>query len=421
MVISQPTSTALYLCGGCPAWLKAQGLGSRGSTIVKVSVVHLINSKTHIVAIVVLGILLIPLFTSGHVLNSSEFHSSQADTIWEEIDHDYIRADAIALDIMFRNSTHGWALTQNRSSFGHGMILHSNDSGFTWHLQYYNETSWLHQIELVNEHLWVTSEGGLLRSINDGQTWNFILVGSDHDNFRCVHFFNETLGWAGSNRGIYLTQDGGTTWQKIMVWASDDKPRRFHFTTPQNGWLIGAYNIYHSSDGGVTWEVSHSKGGWTFSFISDVEAWAVGDNMLAHMVDGVTWIEQPLPVNEYGRLPYMTDIHFLNKTHGWIGGSDPLIAHTQNGGLDWYEQSVPVGSRINAVHFFNESLGWAIGWGGYIVRTTRGDELGSYSWSTSSPIVVYAVVTITIVVVGSLGLLLFKRRHRGPDSPPTIT
>ncbi len=382
---------------------------------------HVMQMK-QLVAVVLLSIMITPSLTSSLTVNWSDYRPSQTDTIWEEIEHDYIRADADPYDIQFRNATHGWAITQNRSSLGHGMILHSNDSGSTWHLQYYNETSWFHQIEIVGDYLWVTSRGGLLYSVDDGQTWNFILVGSDYDNFRCVHFFNDSLGWAGSNLGIYQTEDGGDTWQKIMVWASDDKPRRIHFTTSQNGWLIGAYKIYHSSDGGVTWEVRHTKGGWTFSFISDTEAWAVGDNMLAHMTDGETWVEQVLTRDSSSQAQYMTDIQFLNSTHGWIVGSRPKAAHTQNGGLQWFEQSVPVDTRILAVYFTNESLGWAIAYGGYIFRTDRGNEFGVTSWRPAENTVVYiVVVAITIVAVGSLVLLQFMRKRRGLDSPQLLT
>ncbi|MGY5875267.1 MAG: YCF48-related protein [Candidatus Thorarchaeota archaeon] len=381
---------------------------------------HVIQTK-QLVAVVILCIMTTPSLTSSLTVNGSDTHPSQTGTIWAEVDHDYIRDDADPYDIQFRNATHGWALTQNRSSLGHGMILYSNDSGYSWYLQYYNETSFLHQIEIINEHLWVASRGGLLHSINDGGTWNFVPVGSDYDNFRFVHFFNETLGWAGSNLGIYQTEDGGDTWRTIMVWTFDDKPRRIHFTTPQNGWLIGAYKMYHSSDGGATWEVHHNKGGWTFSFISDTEAWAVGDNMLAHMTDGETWVEHILTSDTSSQAQYMTDVQFLNSTHGWIVGSRPRAAHTQNGGLQWLQQSVPVDRRINAVNFLNESLGWAITWGGHILRTERGNEVGTTSWSPADYTANYVVAAILIIAVGSVGLLLFMRKRRNSTHQSTLT
>ncbi|MGY5852488.1 MAG: YCF48-related protein [Candidatus Thorarchaeota archaeon] len=387
----------------------------------KLSVIHLVHSKTHMVTIVILCILLTPLLTDGLVLSNSDSHPSQADTIWEEIDHDYIRDDAMGLDIVFRNATHGWALSQNKTGFGDGIILHSNDSGLSWQLQFFNETMRLRQIQIVNEHIWVTGNGVLLHSINDGRSWEYVPIGDELGLYYGIFFFNETLGWTESEWGLFKTEDAGETWSKTRTYPYESRASDIHFTTPQDGWIIHGYGIYHSSDGGDTWEKQHSKGGWSFSFVSDTEAWAVGDNMLAHMTDGVNWIEQSLPSDAYGRAPYLTGVQFLSTSYGWITGSRPLVGHTQNGGVDWYEQSVTIGSRYNAVYFFNESLGWAIGWDCYIIRTTRGNQLGVYGWGSSGTVIGYTAVAIAIVVVVSLGLLLLKRKRRGPDSPPTIT
>ncbi len=372
---------------------------------------YMVQTK-QLVAVVILSILTTPSLTYSLTVNWSDSHSSQASTIWEEMDHDYIRDDAMALDIVFRNSTHGWALSQNKTGFGDGIILHSNDSGLTWHLQYYNESMRLRQVEIINEHIWVTGNGGLLHSINDGQSWEYIPLGDELGFYYGIFFYNESLGWTGSERSFYKTEDGGVTWEMTISHPYEARARMIYFATPQNGWIIHSYGIYHSSDGGDTWELQHNKGGWSFSFVSNTEAWAVGDTMLAHMTDGTTWIEQSLPDDVYYRAPYLTGIQFLNSTYGWITGSRPLVGHTQNGGTDWYDQGMSANERIYAISFLNESLGWAIGRDGCIFRTDRGNELGMYSWGTSSSIVVYVVVTITIAAVGSLGLLLFMRKRR---------
>ena len=357
---------------------------------------------------------------------SIPYENNQLDTktngaIWEEIEHDYIREDVTPWDIVFKNATHGWMISQNKTSWGHGIILHTNDSGFTWSLQLYNETSWLRRIVIVGETIWVTAETGLLRSSDDGKTWEFISVGSEFDNYRGIFFYNESLGWIGSETGTYKTEDGGENWQRQQGWATSDIVMSIYFITPQDGWILADEGIYHSTNGGESWEKVHNRGGWNFAFVSDTEAWAVGDNMLAHMVDGINWIEQPLPSNEYGRPPYMTDIQFLNATHGWIGALNPQIAHTQNGGIDWYEQSIPGSDRIYALWFYNETLGWATGRDGRIYRTAQADELGEYSWSTSNVALVYGVSLVLIAVVAvSIIFLRFRKRPSVAPSAPAI-
>ena len=358
-----------------------------------------------------------PMYTNAISLGGVKINESLSEEIWMEIEHDYIRLDAMPTDIKFRDECHGWALSQNRKGLGNGIILFSNDTGLSWNLQYFNDTMWLKNIEFNEGLVWVAGEGGLLYTNNDGASWNYKPVGTEHDNFRSIHFYNDTLGWAGSNRGVYKTNDGGTTWNMVFRWTFGDSPRSIHFTSSLIGWAIGSYGIYHTSDGGISWEVYHTKGGWDFSFLSDTEAWAVGDGMLAHMVDGMNWIEQSLPANEYYRLPYMTDIQFLNATHGWIGASDPMIAHTQNGGIDWYEQIVSYDTRIMSLNLINATHGCAIGWGGHIFRTTRANELGEYSWSTINVALVYGVTLVLIAVV-AISIMFLRFRNKPPVVSP---
>ena len=382
-------------------------------------IVNIVKSGLYILGL--LCIIGTPIYTKITVLERMTSNESLSEEVWVEIEHDYVRLDAMATDIKFRNESHGWALSQNKTGLGNGIILFTNDTGLSWNLQYFNDTMWLKNIEFNEELVWVAGEGGLLYTVNDGASWIYKPVGTEHDNFRSIHFYNDTLGWAGSNRGIYKTNDGGNTWNMVFRWTFGDSPRSIHFTSSLSGWAIGSYGIYHSSDGGISWTISHSKGGWDFSFVSTAEAWAVGDGMLAHMVDGINWIEQSLPANEYNRLPYMTDIQFLNATHGWIGAETPQIAHTQNGGADWYEQSVSRDTRIMALNLINETHGCAIGWGGHIFRTTRADELGEYSWSTSNVALIYGVTFVLVAVVAvSIIFLRFRKRPSSISPAPDL-
>ncbi len=372
---------------------------------------HIEMRARHLFTALAICILAIPPLTEGISLNLSDVRRELAETIWEEVDHDFVIDDVMAFDIKFKNVTHGWALSQNKTSFGDGIILHTTDSGYSWQIQLYNNSTWFPRMEIVGNNMWVTADGGLFHSVNDGESWYYIPIGSESNHFYGLFFFNETLGWASSERGLYKTIDGGMIWNETLSYPYDDRARDICFTSPEDGWIINTFGIYHTVDGGETWEKSHSKGGWAFSFVSDTEAWAVGDDMLAHMVDGKTWIEQSLPNSAYGQSPYFTDIQFLNQTHGWIGGKTPLIAHSQNSGVDWYEQSVPTEERIEAIFMLNASLGWAISWGGHILRTTRGKEIGVYSWSTASnlgPVVIFLVIIIAIGV----SVILYRIRKR---------
>ena len=170
--------------------------------------------------------------------------------IWEEIEHDYIRDNTEAMDIVFKNATYGWVLSQNKTSFGDGIILYTTDSGLSWKLQYHNKTNFLNKMLLFTNNIWVTGRGGLLHSIDDGKSWEYVSIDNEVGYFYGIFFFNETLGWTGSDRGLYKTVDGGMTWNKTESYPYEGRARDIYFTTPMNGWIIHSFGIYHTIDGG---------------------------------------------------------------------------------------------------------------------------------------------------------------------------
>jgi photosystem II stability/assembly factor-like uncharacterized protein len=142
--------------------------------------------------------------------------------------------------------------------------------------------------------------------------------------------------------------------------------------------VIGFFGIYRTQDGGNTWEKTHNHGGWALSSVGNGEGWAVGDDMLAYTPNGEAWSEKPLPSRSSfsSRLPYFSGVYFLDADKGWVIGSEPSVMYTPNGGIDWYEQSVSAETRLMSIDFINNTHGWAVGHGGYILRTTHGDSLG---------------------------------------------
>ncbi|MHA2114761.1 MAG: WD40/YVTN/BNR-like repeat-containing protein, partial [Candidatus Thorarchaeota archaeon] len=210
---------------------------------------------------------------------------TQNGSIWEILDHEFVHTDAFPRDVEFFNATHGWVASQNESSLGDGIILHTYDAGDSWQLQLANESQLYRSIEILDENtLWITCRGGLVYSQDTGSTWNMTYLGGPNDPFYGIHFINQTHGWVGSNPYLYKTTDAGQSWQQVASWTFSDWARDIHFVTASDGWIIGFYGIYHTTDGGDSWEKSFNYGGWSMSFVNENEAWAVSDNMLAHMV-----------------------------------------------------------------------------------------------------------------------------------------
>ncbi len=343
------------------------------------------------------------------------------ETTWEQVESDY--PDALFRDVVFVNASHGWITGQVERGRGEGIILHTNDSGITWHEQFYNESQVFRHIEVIDqETLWVAARGRLYYTTDGGQIWNERVNIGPGSGLLHVRFMNTTHGWTSTGRILYKTVDGGQSWQIVPSWTFNDTARYIH-TSTIGLWIIGFYGIYFSSFNSEIWEQRFNQGGRSMSFVNDGMAWAVGSGMLARMVDGQTWISQTLPrPNPFGgfRLPYFSDIAFLDTSNGWLVGQETPIAYTPNGGWDWYAQDVPIESRIMSIFLHNQTHGWATGSNGVIMKTTKGNTIGTRLWKGVTDQVILSIIGISVLgIVGAIALLR-RRKRRLITSVPSI-
>ena len=80
-------------------------------------------------------------------------------------------------------------------------------------------------------------------------------------------------------------------------------------------------------------------------------------------------LQNPLPtVNE------LDAVQFVNDSVGWAVGRQGTIIKTIDGGVNWFKQVSRVPYTLYAVSFVNQNIGWTAGDGGTILRTTDGGE-----------------------------------------------
>jgi photosystem II stability/assembly factor-like uncharacterized protein len=359
---------------------------------------------------------------TGSALVNNAFSTAQSSTTWEIVHHGFESDDTTMSDIAFFNATHGWAVGQSEVGLGNGIILHTTDGGMTWSLQLANASQEFRSIEIVNESCIIIScFYGVIRSYDAGKTWDYSALISQRSLFGDVAFFNSSYGWVGGNWNIYFTTDGGMNWTTLDSWTFDDIPRGIQIVSVSEVRIIAFEGMYRTIDGGATWNQQNQYSGWDIVSDGDSGSWAVSDGMLLCSADGETWEVKPNPRpvrHDPSRPPYFTDITFIDKDHGWLVGKETPVAYTPDGGRSWYSQTVPeeMDTRVLAVDFYNETLGWATCWGGYIMRTGQGNTTGVLL-STAEPISVLPILGLggIAVVVVSLVLLLLKRRKSPID------
>ncbi len=354
-------------------------------------------------------------------------------TTWELLHSDY--PEAVYTDVVFLNSTHGWVLGQeNESPSSNLLILHTSDGGESWQLQFSHPLGWASIMDVVDEQtVWLNGFDHLYYTVDGGKKWNEIDVVSAGRAFSTVKFINRTDGWTASHGVLYRTTDGGQSWHSVPGWTFDDSPGMIIVLSPLNIWACSFDGVYHSTDGGETWVKTSSPGGWAMSFVSVTEAWLVDDDLLAHMTDGENWTELAIPgafpwLSLRLMAPYLSDVQFIDKDHGWIVGTEIPVMYTPDGGANWYRQSVPstvtdTMSRIKAICCIDQTHGWAVGWNGVIMRTTSANSLGARLWGGSADPLIFSVMgTAVAVVVVSGVFVLYRRKHKatvsGPEAKP---
>ncbi len=132
---------------------------------------------------------------------------------------------------------------------------------------------------------------------------------------------------------VYMSTDAGFSWTATNSMPPDLSPAEdIHFNTLQDGWVIGqgGTSLYHTSDGGNTWiPVPDIGGGYVSVDVQGMRIWAN---------------------NVSGSFSRSTD-----NGNSWITGVFPGYPH-----------------QIMDMDFFDENIGYAVGWYGEAFRSSDG-------------------------------------------------
>jgi|WetSurMetagenome_2_1015567.scaffolds.fasta_scaffold01972_5 photosystem II stability/assembly factor-like uncharacterized protein len=88
-------------------------------------------------------------------------------------------------------------------------------------------------------------------------------------------------------------------------------------------------------------------------------------------------------------------VHFPSASVGYIVGSGGVIFKTSDGGSTWTQQTSPTTSALNDVFFTDNVTGWAVGAAGTVIYTTDGTN-----WTLRTP----AITTAALYGVSFVGL-----------------
>ncbi|WP_340239953.1 Ig-like domain repeat protein [Emticicia soli] len=272
--------------------------------------------------------------------------------------------------VYFTSSTQGWAVG------GYGTILTTSNGGSTWTTQTSGILNGLRKVVFVSGTKgWVVGNNGKILTTNDGgSTWTEQTSGVTQQ-LNGVSFTSATNGCVVGNEGkILTTTNGGSTWTSRTS-GSAVNLYGVHLSSGTDGWATGDYNtILKTTDGGASWteqltEYNFHQFVKTF-FISPTKGWAFSSNgRVLTTNNGSSWTQLAS-----GSTSYFWGIFFINDSIGWAVGSGGVIYKSTDGGINWTEKNSGITKSLYSLHFVNETRGWAVGDDGIIITTNDGGD-----------------------------------------------
>lgn len=273
-------------------------------------------------------------------------------------------------DIYFLNDNEGWIVGSE------GQILHTIDNGETWTAQPSHTTTNLLTLAILDpKHGWIGGENGTILHW-DGADWT---IQYQDKNLRIfdIYFSNLQDGTAIAGKYILKTTNGGETWH-LQPTPDNQTFVGAYFFTNNDGWAFGGTEqdmpllMRWSGDSRIAKTPAiANKLLLDMDFTNANTGWMVGfGNSVLHTKDaGKSWEQQQVKT-EHG-LIYKID--FTDSLNGWLVTQSGEIFQTKDGGRHW-NLNHRHDARLLGIHFSSAKKGWIVGSRNTILQTRNGGQ-----------------------------------------------
>ncbi len=315
-----------------------------------------------------------------------------ADTLYAQWVQQNGGTNAILSDVVMLDATTAIAVGRN------GSILRTTNSGATWidvaaPLSFIQPWSGVSFFDASNGIV-VGDHGVVLTTLNGGKNWIWHQVPGGQKCLSALHVDPSSV-YVGADSGwVYHTSDTGRTWasEKISQW-----PVRSLFvwrgTTP----LIGV-SKYALTPFSVCTQYVIPPPSWSESILTNFQglgseafdaefcngggagfiAGVQGDlrsapTILRKSMFDTAWRQVSTGILRDGTL-FKVSAPSANVIY--VCGSNGMIYRSSNGGDAWLDQTVKTRRNVNAIFFYDENHGFAVGDSGLILYTSNGGLTG---------------------------------------------
>jgi photosystem II stability/assembly factor-like uncharacterized protein len=302
--------------------------------------------------------------------------------IWEPVSYS---EDIQLFDVFFADAQTGWA-SGGIDGQGSGVILHTQDGGDHWDIQWgtlkSSETQPLKFRFLDATHGWATQGYDHLLHTSDGQNW--VIAGTISPYVADYAFTSEKNGVYITAEKILRTVDGGRTWNQVNSCAAKVQVNglardvvctwyKLQFVTPTVGYAIGSFSnvdaafIGKTVDGGATWSIALGDvtGGPQDGFFFDEKTGYIRtghsyDGQLYKTTDGgVTWAGGAVSPGDH--------IRFTDPQVG-AASVNNKISFTTDGGQHWITREYAFPAGVNAISMPRRDRAYVVGDHGMVFR-----------------------------------------------------
>lgn len=335
-------------------------------------------------------------------------------------------------NISFFDDGNGWVSGAN------GLVYRTTDGGDHWTLVNNGCGDEVTDIDFFDNDngIAVTNRGFVFATHDGGKTWPVqrlketgLLFGRDEGLGAACMLDRDNIVVAGEGGVVFRSSDGGGTWTSVG-WPWGNVSEYFEalticFADPSNGWMAGNQGpttVYRTRDGGWTWEEVPGMGAYFIA--SDFKGargllCTGGSAVYRTTSGGDSWSMIPLP----GDLAYLSDLSFADADHGWAVGWYGYIARSTDGGSTWTQQVQPTNETFMGVTAISASEAWTVGYDQdsfkyFYKRTTNGGKTWTRTTITGEEF--YSRIHVRpsgrVWIGGMFGAII----HR-PAPPITIT
>lgn len=183
------------------------------------------------------------------------------------------------------------------------------------------QSPYILNVKKLNETILAATDTGMIRSTNNGNTWEYTPVRSGVDN-NAIEINNNGDVWAAGRRKLYKSNDEGLTFDSTDIID-------FRFVDRNNlyvndslvflGDLLLGKGIHYSTDYGSTWQNKyHHRGTFSVSGNNNYVIYGTPEDIFFTIDKGLTWDSIAYPQDFYGSV---SEIEFDKNGQLFFGTS----------------------------------------------------------------------------------------------------